>query len=118
MGDSGFEPLTSSASRKYDSLLELSRACRTPANCHISALTHSLAFQEIYSGCCTVAAPNFLWMTLRTFSGGFPYYPLSTFNLSYDSQTVLNVFHFALYATAAIIAGRLFILLRRSIFRL
>jgi hypothetical protein len=27
-----------------------------PANCCISALTQFPAFQEIYSGCCTVAA--------------------------------------------------------------
>jgi hypothetical protein len=32
VGDSGFEPLTSSASRKRDRLLGVSHDCRTPAN--------------------------------------------------------------------------------------
>jgi hypothetical protein len=56
VGGSGFEPLTSSASKKYDTLLEISAACKIAANQHISALAHFPAFQEIHSGCCTVAA--------------------------------------------------------------
>jgi hypothetical protein len=32
VGDSGFEPLASSASKKYDTLLEVSGACKIPAN--------------------------------------------------------------------------------------
>ena len=56
MGDSGFEPLTSSASKKYETLLEVSGACKIPANRCISTLAHFLTFQEIHSGCCTVAA--------------------------------------------------------------
>ena len=53
MGDSGFEPLTSFASRQYNSLLEVSGACKIPANCCTSVLTQCSAFQEIWSGCCT-----------------------------------------------------------------
>jgi hypothetical protein len=56
VGDSGFEPLTSSASKKYDSLLKVSGACKIPANRYISTLAHFLTFQEIHSSCCTVAA--------------------------------------------------------------
>jgi hypothetical protein len=56
VGDSGFEPLTSSASKKYDTLLEVSATCKIAANQHICALAHFPAFQEILSGCCTVAA--------------------------------------------------------------
>jgi hypothetical protein len=56
VGDSGFEPLTSSASKKYDTLLEVSATCKIAANQHICALAHFPAFQEIHSGCCTVAA--------------------------------------------------------------
>jgi hypothetical protein len=37
-------------------LLEVSGACKIPANCSICALTHFPAFHEINSGCCTVAA--------------------------------------------------------------
>jgi hypothetical protein len=40
MGDSGFEPLTSSASKKYYTLLEISAAYKIAANHCISALTH------------------------------------------------------------------------------
>jgi hypothetical protein len=56
VGDSGFEPLTSSASKKYDTLLEVSATCKIAANQRICALAHFPAFQEIHSGCCTVAA--------------------------------------------------------------
>ena len=56
MGDSGFEPLTSSASRKYNTLLDISGVCKTAANKRIFALSLFLVFQEIHSGCCTVAA--------------------------------------------------------------
>jgi hypothetical protein len=56
VGDSGFEPLTSSASKKYDTLLEISAACKMPANCRICPSARFSRFQEIYSGCCTVAA--------------------------------------------------------------
>jgi hypothetical protein len=56
VGDSGFEPLTSSASKKYDTLLEVSATCKIAANQHICALAHFPAFQEIHSGWCTVAA--------------------------------------------------------------
>jgi hypothetical protein len=56
VGDSGFEPLTTSASMKYDTLLEVSATCKIAANQHICALAHFPAFQDIHSGCCTVAA--------------------------------------------------------------
>jgi hypothetical protein len=35
VGDSGFEPLASSASKKYDTLLEVSATCKIAANQHI-----------------------------------------------------------------------------------
>jgi hypothetical protein len=40
VGDSGFEPLTSSASKKYYTLLEISAVYNIAANHRISALTH------------------------------------------------------------------------------
>src|SRR5215210_3357822 len=49
----GFEPLTSAVQRRPDGLPELSGACKMPANCRVFGLTLSLAFREIYSGCCT-----------------------------------------------------------------
>jgi len=52
----GFEPLTSTVQRRADSFPKVSRACKTAGNHRISVLTHFPAFQEIYSGCCTVAA--------------------------------------------------------------
>jgi hypothetical protein len=53
VGDSGCEPLASSASKKYDGLLEISGDCKMPANRSICALPPFSAFQEICSGCCT-----------------------------------------------------------------
>ena len=52
----GFEPPTSAVQRRRDSLLGLSGACKIAANKRISTLSPLLLFQEIYSGCCTVAA--------------------------------------------------------------
>jgi hypothetical protein len=52
----GFESLTSAVHRRRDALLELSRVCKIPAKPVVSALMLFLSFQEIYSGCCTVAA--------------------------------------------------------------
>ncbi len=52
----GLEPLASAVQRRLDSLPEVSSACKIPANQLISALVLFSAFQEIYSGCCTVAA--------------------------------------------------------------
>ena len=37
-------------------MLEFSGACKTPANTHISSVLLFPSVQEIYSGCCTVAA--------------------------------------------------------------
>jgi hypothetical protein len=56
VGDSGFEPLTSSASKKYNTLQKVSRAYKIPANEGILALILFPRFQDIHSGCCTVAA--------------------------------------------------------------
>jgi hypothetical protein len=53
----GFEPLTSAVQRRHDALLDLSEFCKIPANSCISVLTLFPACQNIYSGCCTVAAP-------------------------------------------------------------
>src|SRR5215204_2198738 len=39
-----------------DSLLQISVACKIPANRRILPKTHFSTFQDIYSGCCTVAA--------------------------------------------------------------
>ncbi len=52
----GFEPPTSAVQRRRDTLLELSDVCKIPANKRISTLSPFLGFQDIYSGCCTVAA--------------------------------------------------------------
>ena len=52
----GFEPLTSAVQRRQDTLPEVSGACKMPANCRICPSARFSRFQEIYSGCCTVAA--------------------------------------------------------------
>ena len=52
----GFEPLTSAVQRRPDSLPELSRVCKTPANSCICSSALFSRFQTIHSGCCTVAA--------------------------------------------------------------
>src|SRR5215204_1296677 len=56
VGDSGFEPLTSSASRKCNTFQELSVTYKSPAYTGILALTLFPTFQTIRLGCCTVAA--------------------------------------------------------------
>src|SRR5215204_3120812 len=52
----GFEPLTSAVQRRQDTLPEVSGVCKIPANGDFSLRTLCSSFQEIYSGCCTVAA--------------------------------------------------------------
>ena len=52
----GIDPLPSAVQRRHETLLDLSGVCKMPANSCISVLVHFSAFQEIYSGCCTVAA--------------------------------------------------------------
>ncbi len=52
----GLELATSSLSGKHDALLELPRVCKIPANIHILKQTLFPSFQDIYPGCCTVAA--------------------------------------------------------------
>jgi hypothetical protein len=52
----GLEPLPSAVQRRHDALLALSGVYKTAANSCSSMLTHISAFQEIYSGCCTVTA--------------------------------------------------------------
>jgi hypothetical protein len=54
----GFEPLTSAVQRRHNTLLELSGDCKIVANRRVLPITHSPRFQDVYSGCCTVAAPN------------------------------------------------------------
>jgi hypothetical protein len=56
VGLPGLEPGTSSLSEKHNTLQEVSRICKIPANTHILELTLFPSFQDIYSGCCTVAA--------------------------------------------------------------
>jgi hypothetical protein len=41
---------------RREGLLGFSGACKTPANSSITMTVHFSAFQEIYSGWCTVAA--------------------------------------------------------------
>jgi hypothetical protein len=49
--------LVASAMRgRYEGLQDFSGTCKTPANENILTTTHFPASQEIYSGCCTVAA--------------------------------------------------------------
>jgi hypothetical protein len=52
----GFEPLTSAVQRRSDTFLERSRVCKIAANTLIFLVMPFSSFQEIYSGCCTVAA--------------------------------------------------------------
>ena len=60
VGDSGFEPLTSSASKKRDSFLDVSTTYKIPAHAVILALALFPIFQNMRLGCCTVAAHNAL----------------------------------------------------------
>jgi hypothetical protein len=48
--------MTSAVQRRQDTLLEISRVCRIPANRRFSASVFFSSVQKIYSGCCTVAA--------------------------------------------------------------
>jgi hypothetical protein len=73
VGDSGFEPLTSSASRKRDCLLGVSRAYKIPANRGILFTKPFLTFQDIHSGCCTVAAQICPWRGSESQKGHGPY---------------------------------------------
>jgi hypothetical protein len=52
----GLEPLASAMRGRHDTLLESSRACKTAANKAIFFMMLFPSFQEIYLGCCTVAA--------------------------------------------------------------
>jgi hypothetical protein len=52
----GIEPLTSALQRRHDASLGLSGVCRIAAKVRISFMTLFSTFQEIHSGCCTVAA--------------------------------------------------------------
>ena len=52
----GFEPLTSAVQKRHDSFPEVSRNCKIPANKHIISEAVFPIFQDIRSGCCTVAA--------------------------------------------------------------
>ena len=63
-GDSN--PLTSAVQKRQDRLPEVFEGCKTPANRCVSAQILFPAFQEIYSGCCTVAAHS--WPALRLVS--------------------------------------------------
>jgi hypothetical protein len=56
VGLPGLEPGTSSLSEKHDVLLKVSRGCKVPANSHIISKAVFSRFQDIHSGCCTVAA--------------------------------------------------------------
>src|SRR5215212_2100522 len=56
VGDAGFEPATSAVRRRRDGLQELSTGFKIPAKPLDPALMLFSSFQELYSGCCTVAA--------------------------------------------------------------
>ena len=56
MDPRGLEPLTSAMRGRHNALLENSELCKMPANDGIRQLELFSALQEIYSGCCTVAA--------------------------------------------------------------
>jgi hypothetical protein len=59
VGDAGARTSDLCRVKQCDSLLGISGGWKKPANCRISTLTHFSAFQEIYLGCCTVAAQRF-----------------------------------------------------------
>jgi transposase-like protein len=69
----GFEPLTSAVQRRINRLPEVSRACKIAANRRILRLIHIPCFQEIYSGCCTVAAQICPWRGSKSQKGHGPY---------------------------------------------
>jgi hypothetical protein len=50
------ELVTSAVQRRHNTLPDVSAVCKIPAKAVDSALALFPAFQEIYSGCCTVAA--------------------------------------------------------------
>jgi hypothetical protein len=60
----GFEPTPSAVQRRQDSLPQISRGCKIPAHGDFLLRTHCSSFQEIYSGCCTVAAQSYLFRLL------------------------------------------------------
>src|SRR5215211_5854200 len=49
----GVEPLPSAVQKRSDSLLELSRASKMPANDDFLSRILCSSSQEVYSGCCT-----------------------------------------------------------------
>jgi hypothetical protein len=61
----GLEPLASAMRGRGNSLLEVAGACKIPANAYLLPKMLCSSFQEIYSGCCTVAAHslrlNLVW---------------------------------------------------------
>jgi hypothetical protein len=52
----GVEPLTSAVQRRRDALLALSRHCKTAAKPLVMTPKVFLTLQDVYPGCCTVAA--------------------------------------------------------------
>jgi hypothetical protein len=52
----GLEPLSSAMRGRHEGLQGFSGACKTPANGSILMMVLFSAFQDIFSGCCTVAA--------------------------------------------------------------
>jgi len=52
----GIEPLTSALPARHEGLQEFSGECKMPANSSILIMILFSTVQEIYSGCCTVAA--------------------------------------------------------------
>ena len=106
MGDAGFEPAASAVRRQHDGLLELSGACKTPANSRISVLNLFPSFQEIYSGCCTVAAQG--WDSRRRIGPSKKYnYPTRASPLSFcpSAPRVSNLHDIACLSTLTACGG-------------
>jgi hypothetical protein len=57
--------VTSAMRERSEGLLGFSGACKIPVNGHILMAMLFLAFQDIYSGCCTVAAHS--WPLVLSF---------------------------------------------------
>ena len=56
MDPTRLELVTSAMRGRHEGLQKFSGACKTPANGSILMMVLFSAFQDIYSGCCTVAA--------------------------------------------------------------
>ena len=65
MDPTRLELVTSAMRGRPEGLQEYSGVCKTPANSSILMMVHFSVFQEIYSGCCTVAAQRLRFASAR-----------------------------------------------------